>query len=94
MTTALDTFTKDPQAVLDYTQDWTKWLAGDTIASATASIGTQTSIAVDSTTHTASTVTAWVSGGVVGARYYVTVTVVTVGRRTDERSFYIDCKQL
>lgn len=26
------TFTKDPHAVLDYTVDWTRWLAGDTIA--------------------------------------------------------------
>jgi hypothetical protein len=27
------TFTKDPHAVLDYTIDWTRWLAGDHIAS-------------------------------------------------------------
>ena len=27
------TFTKDPDAVLDYSVDWSLWLAGDTISS-------------------------------------------------------------
>ena len=38
------TFTKDPNAVLDYSVDWAKWLDGDTIAtSVDGAIGTHES---------------------------------------------------
>lgn len=77
-------FTKDPDAVLDYEWDWAAWLGDDTIAShtVTASAG----LTVDSTEATATAVTAWLSGGTDGATYSVTCHIVTAAGREDDRT--------
>ncbi len=79
---------KDPEAVLDYTFDWTDWLAGisDTIASRTV---TGTGVTIDSSVLATPLVTAWVSGGTVGAIATVECKIVTAGGRTDERTIYL-----
>lgn len=86
----LTSFTKDPDAVLDYVWDWTAWLAGDTIATktvtVTAAVGDLTPLAVDSSTITGSTVVAWLSGGKVNTTYSVTCRVTTAGGRTEDRT--------
>lgn len=90
---ALKKFTKDPNAVLDYTIDWSAWLPdGDVLTDATA---TATSgIEVDSVSRTTNLTTVWVSGGSSGSSYDVTVRVTTNGGRTDDRTITIVCKEL
>lgn len=88
-------FTKDPADVLDYLLDWRKgekpFLAEDEViltstwAAKTTAWVTTTDITIDSSTHTASTTTVWVSDGLVPATYYLTNHIVTdQGREKDE----------
>ena len=79
-------FAKDPQAVLDYTIDWTKWLdeVSDTIATSTWTVPTGLTKVTESNTSKLATV--WLSGGTVGTNYTVTNRITTAGGRTDDRS--------
>jgi hypothetical protein len=81
------TFTKDPHAVLDYTVDWTRWLAGDTIATSTWLVPAGLTKQADSKTSTAATV--WLSGGTAGQSYTVTNRITSGAGRTEDRSFSI-----
>jgi hypothetical protein len=81
------TFTKDPHAVLDYTIDWTRWLAGDQIATSAWLVPTGLTKVGDS--KTASSATVWLSGGMAGQMYTVTNRITTTGGRTEDRSFTI-----
>lgn len=78
-------WTKDPDAVLDFKFDWSGWLAeSETITdhAVTASTG----ITVNSTSHNAGQITAWVAGGDVGKSYTLTCHVETNQGRQDDRS--------
>jgi len=81
--------TKDPQAVLDYTIDWTKWLdeAGDAIATSTWIVPTGLTKVTE--TNTTKLATVWLSGGTVGTNYTVTNRITTAAGRTDDRSITI-----
>lgn len=83
---AFTKFTKDPDAVLDYRWDWSDWLTAitDTIESVT--FVPEDGITVDSSSHTDTTATAWISGGTAGSSYTVTCRIVTAGGRTDDRT--------
>lgn len=91
------TIVKDPNAVLDYTLDWTDWLAGitDTIATATAAL--TGGLVLDDITHDDTTVTLWLSGGTVGSTGSARVRITTVGTgarpRTDDRTVYFKIKE-
>ncbi len=80
-------FTKDPQATLDYQVDWSDWLGADTIATSTWTVPTGLTKTDESKTDTSATV--WLSGGTAGQIYTVMNHIVTVGGRTDERSFRV-----
>jgi hypothetical protein len=80
-------FTHDPDAVLDYEFDWSAWLGADTITSHTVTAAA--GLTVDSTTATATAVTAWLSGGSVGASYAVACHIVTAAGREDDRTVTI-----
>lgn len=92
-------FTKDPEAVLDYTFDWkplthgvagatSDWLAtGETISSYTVTV--PTGITKDSDSQASGVVTVWLSGGTAGTTYRVECKIVTNAGRTDERSTWI-----
>ena len=84
-------FVKDPNAVLDYEWDWSAWLGTDTIASHTVTAAT--GLTVDSSTATSTAVTAWLSGGSVGASYAVTCHVVTAAGREDDRTVTITVQE-
>ena len=79
------TFTKDPNAVLDYTIDWTRWLAGDQIATSEWLVPAGLAKMADS--KTASSATVWLSGGTAGQSYTVTNRITTSAGRTEDRSF-------
>jgi hypothetical protein len=83
-----DTFTKDPDAVLDYQIDWSDWLPeGDTISTSVWSVGA--GLTEDSDTNTTTTATVWVSGGTVGSSYQATNHIVTAQGREEDRTIVI-----
>jgi len=81
------TFAKDPNAILDYAVDWSRWLAGDEIATSEWTVSSGLTKVSDSKTTTKATV--WLSGGTAGQSYTVTNRITTTGGRTEERSFTI-----
>jgi hypothetical protein len=82
----MTTFKKDPDAVLDYTFDWSAYLApiSDTIASAT--FVADTGLTTTNPSHTTTTATVFVSGGTAGQSLNLTCRIVTSSGRTDDRS--------
>lgn len=91
------TILKDPNAVLDYTLDWSEWLEplGDTIASVAVAVAG--GITLDHTTNDGTSVTIWIAGGTVGTRGEARVRITTVGTgarpRTDDRTVYFKIKE-
>ena len=97
---------KDPGARLDYTFDWSAWLAavsGDTIVSAdcvVVSDGSQgvSDVAVAQVVLVGGTaVTVWVTGGLVGEtvslRCRITTALSSPGPRIDDRTVYLKIKE-
>ena len=83
--------TKDPDAVLDYTFDWSSWLTdGETISSHIATV--VSGITKDSDSESAGIVTIWLSGGTHGSDYLVACKITTSLDRTDERTINIRCR--
>lgn len=80
----MTTYTKDPNATLDYVWNWTPWLEGDTITS--HSVIAPAGITVDSTTTDGKAVTVWLSGGQIGGAYDVVCRITTALGRTDDRT--------
>lgn len=99
----MPTYIKDPDAVLDYVADFaalrngrgsTDYLVtGETISSHTVTTS-GAALVVDSSalTDSSSSVTLWLSGGVIGVDYNVTIRIVTSASRTDDRTITISVK--
>ena len=85
------TFTKDPNAVLDYSIDWAKWLAGDEIATSDWTV--PAGLTKVSDTKTTTKTTAWLSGGAAAQSYTVTNRITTTGGRTEDRSFTLKVEE-
>ena len=83
------TFTKDPDAVLDYSVDWLLWLAGDQISSSEWILEAGATIQKITDTFTNSRTVVWLGGGDRGITYLVTNRIVTVGGRTDDRTISV-----
>lgn len=84
----LTTIPKDPSAVLDYSLDWSSWLASG--ESLTCSYWTADSgITATTTTTTTSISTVWLSGGTAGTSYNLKNTIGTSNSRIDERTIVI-----
>lgn len=81
------TFTKDPNATLDYEIDWAAWLDGDTISTSTWIV--PSGITDGTKSNTSTTTTIWLSGGAAGERYRITNRITTAGGRTDDRSITV-----
>ena len=91
---------KDPDATLDYVEDWTLWLdaVADTISSAVVTVTSgatpASNVAVVSSIVVGKMVHAWISGGSAGetvkVRYRITTTNATP--RIDDRTFYLKIK--
>ena len=84
---------KDPEAVLNYTFDWTDWLAGDTLSTQTYTIQTRTNDPAPLTRVTSSIVGnktyIRLSGGQIDKTYLVTVKITTGAGFTDRRNFRV-----
>jgi hypothetical protein len=81
------TFAKDPNAILDYSVDWSRWLAGDEITVSEWIVPSGLTKASETSTPTKATV--WLAGGAAGQNYSVTNRITTTGGRTEDRSFTI-----
>lgn len=80
-------FTKDPNAVLDFTVDWTSWLGTDTID--TSEWIVPSGITKESDTNNTLIAIIWLSGGTVGVVYNVVNRITTNGGRTEDRTIKI-----
>lgn len=94
MTTAQNSFVKDPDGVLDYAWDWSDWLAqGETITAHTVTIvGLDSALHIESDTQVGGVITVWLSGGTDYIGYAVTCHVATSAGRQDDRTLYIACR--
>lgn len=83
-------FIKDPAALLDYTWDWSDWLAevADTISSATVTVPAGLT-AVGAPAVSNGAVTQRVSGGAVDDAYAMVCQITTAGGLIDERLIYL-----
>lgn len=88
---AFPSFTKDPQAVLDYKVDWSDWLDTDTIVTSDWTVPTGLTLELE--TNTTTIATAWLSGGTVATSYNVTNEITTADGRTDDRTITIKVKE-
>ncbi len=86
-----DEWVKDPDAVLDWSFDWTDWLANGEVISTSIFIVTA-GIVVNSTSNTTQGATVWLSGGTDGRPYLVTNRITTNQGRIDDRSITIRVK--
>jgi len=81
-------FTKDPDDVLDYSFDWSLWLAtNETISTSTWILSP--GITQNSATNTTLISTVWLSAGVAGQPYSVTNRITTNQTRTVDRTMTI-----
>lgn len=88
------TFDKDPDAVLDYTVDWSDWMVSpEVIASITWVLSAGITSVFESNTSSAATV--WLSGGTAGRSYEVTchVTTNSTPPREDDRTIGIKIRE-
>lgn len=88
------TIKKDPDAILDYSWDWTAYLAtiSDTISSVTFTLtspATTTPLVKTAQSNTSLIAKAFLSGGTLGATETCTCRIVTAGGRTDDRTIYL-----
>lgn len=93
MTAAVLQLTKDPQAVLDYHEDWSDWLpTGDTISTAAWSVASG-DVTIDSESATPTVTTVWLSGGTADTTAEVTCHITTAAGREDDRTIELLIQQ-
>ena len=80
---------KQPADVLDYDVEYGDWLPdGDALSQATA-LADSTDLSINSVQVIGTMVKVWISGGIDGAQYKVTVTATTNDGRVKEADFTI-----
>lgn len=90
----IKTWTKDPEATLDYTIDWDQddWLGSDTITG-TPTWTVPSGLTLSSQSNTTTAATAWISGGTADNDYDVECKITTTGGRTDERTIRLQVRE-
>lgn len=84
----------DPNAVLDYSRDWTDWLgATDTIATASWTKSGSIVIGTSQVDPTGKVATVWISGGTAGEKCSLTCHITTTEGRQDDRTYYLKVKE-
>ena len=77
-------FDKDPDSILDYVFDWSKWLqVGETIASKSFTHSDGIVINSSAITGTGTKVTVWIAGGVSKLEYCTCHIITSEGREED-----------
>lgn len=91
----LGTFNKQPVEVLDYDIDYSEWLtAGDNVQSIAAPLVEPAGLVVDSTFVNDPVVKIWLSGGISGTTYKITVTMTTADGRVKQDEFRVKVKDI
>ena len=86
----MKTYVKDPQAILDYSFDWSPWLpAPDVIIDSLWIAESGITIEPGSETFTDTITRLFLSGGTHGNTYDVTNRITTTEGRVDERTIQI-----
>lgn len=87
-----NTFTKDPDATLDYTFNWSSWLSAvsDTINNVQWVVSE--GLTTEQTEYSSIAATIWISGGSVGSTYSISCRITTTEGRTDDRTIYIQIR--
>jgi hypothetical protein len=85
------TFNKDPDARLDYKEDWTAWLDGDTITGSEWIV--PDGITEDGTSFDDTTATIWLKDGTLGGNFQVTNRITTAGARINDRTITVRIRQ-
>jgi hypothetical protein len=80
---------KDPAAVVNYGHDWGPWLGNDVILTSTWTV--PAGLTLERESHTDTTTTVVVSGGVANQYYTLVNRIVTSAGYTDERSILVMC---
>lgn len=88
------TVTKDPDAALVYTWDWSAWLVGDAVidtATFAVDVAPDASLTLDEDDSDDTTASVRINGGTVGKKYQVRCRVVTdeTPAQTDDRSIWV-----
>lgn len=83
------TFIKDPHAKLDYSVDWTQWLAPDTDSLSSVTWSVPAGISLVAQSNTSKVATVWLASGTAGQSYDIINHIQTVSGRIDERTFTI-----
>jgi len=90
------TIIKDPDATLDYSQDWSAWLTdvgGDTITDHEILFGDDSTCTLVQSSVLDGVVTAFISGGTLNTKEQVTYRITTAAGRIDDRSIWLNIKQ-
>ena len=86
--TAETHFTKDPDAIIDYTVRWSSWLpSGDTISSSNWTV--PAGIVKVSEANTTIDAVIFLASGTVGIIYEVTNRIITAGGRQNDQTISI-----
>ncbi len=89
------TLTKQPADQLDYDVNFDRWLPdGDYITSGNAVLDKTGELVIDSISITDQVIKVWMSGGVSGTTYKITITAATAGGRIKETEFRLRVKEL
>jgi hypothetical protein len=92
--TARRKFIKDPNAVLDYGWNWSKWLGGDLLSEASFVSDTGLTIVQTGITEDFKTAVVWLAGGTDGHCYDVRCRILTAAGRVDDRTAHIQVEHL
>ncbi len=96
MTRILEKWPKQPDDIEDYDVSFVDYLAArsDTGASHTVAISPSGGATILASTLTAGVVKVWVTGGVSGTEYKITVTLTTTGGRVKQAEVSIKVKEV
>ena len=87
------TILKDPAAELEYSINFTDWLALVTDTLATVTWTNSSNMTKLSQSNTTTVATAKYSGGLIGGKEWATCRIVTAAGRVDERTIYFQMVQ-
>ena len=90
----LATFTQQPAETLDYDVDFTDFLLGASDTAASFTVTPESGITVVSSSLASGAVKVWITGGVSGSRYKITIRLTTTGGRVKEDEIVIRVKEI
>lgn len=91
---AIKSYEKTPQEILDYSVTWADELTADGDTISTSTFTADTGINIDSQFNDPTVGTVWLSGGTAGQDYAVSNQILTAAGRVRRRSFIVRVRNL